>query len=95
MNRIESSNRQHLYSVEDIAYILQLTQREVYNLIYEGKLKAAKVERLWRISSRDLERYLSECGFNEESIKQNYGGETAGNNEPLVTSNTTKKEMQI
>jgi len=83
-----------LHSIEDIANSLKITQREVYNLIYEGNLKASKVGRLWRISEIDLKKYLISCGFNPDSLQNENVGEVRASNTILPNcSSTTKKEV--
>ena len=47
-----------VYKLEEVADILQVTRRTIYNWIYEGKLKAFKVGRAWRVSKEALEDFI-------------------------------------
>ena len=40
-----------LYTIAEVADILKVTERTVYNYIKIGSLKAAKIGKLWRIIS--------------------------------------------
>lgn len=46
-----------LYSVAEIAEILGLHQKTVQRFIREGKLKAVKIGRAWKVSIEDLKAY--------------------------------------
>lgn len=85
-----------LYSVGDVAHCLGITQREVYNLIKEGKIRASKVETLWRILPQDFEKYLKDCGFNSDSLQNENIGEVRASNTILSNcSSTTEKEVLV
>lgn len=43
-----------LYSPEDVAKILRVSRRSIYNYIKSGKLKAVKIGREWRITEKNL-----------------------------------------
>lgn len=45
-------------TVEEIAEILKVDKRLVYNLLTSKKLKGRKVGREWRVLREDLEAYL-------------------------------------
>ncbi len=47
-----------IYSVKESASILQVTQRTLYNYIKEGKLKAVKVGKYWRVRHEDLKEFI-------------------------------------
>jgi len=49
-----------LYTIEEVAQILKVTQRTVYNFIKNGDLKAVKVGKYWRVKHVDLEAFLAE-----------------------------------
>lgn len=44
-----------VYTVEEVADILQVTRRTVYTYIKEGKINATKIGKYWRITNKDLE----------------------------------------
>lgn len=48
------------FTVEEIAKILKISSRTVFQLIYDKKLRASKVAKCWRIERSDLEAYLKE-----------------------------------
>lgn len=48
-----------LYSIDEIADILKVTQRTIYNYIKSGSLKAIKIGKYWRIKHSDLEQFLA------------------------------------
>jgi len=46
------------YKTNEVADILQVTQRTMYNYITSGKLKAVKVGGIYHITKPELERFL-------------------------------------
>ncbi len=48
-----------LYTVEEIAGILKVTERTLYNYIKSGVLKAVKIGKYWRIKHTDLENFIN------------------------------------
>jgi excisionase family DNA binding protein len=48
------------YRVKDIARMLEVKPKSVYNLIYSGKLPARKWGGSWIVLKEDFERYLKE-----------------------------------
>jgi len=58
---------QKLYSVEEIARFLDLHPKTVRRFIREGKIKARKIGRAWRIQQDDLREYAhGELAYNRE-----------------------------
>ena len=53
------SNEIRVYTTEEVAEILQVTKRTVYNYIKTGALKAVKIGKYWRISAENLEEFIS------------------------------------
>ena len=47
-----------LYTVQQVAEYLNLATRTIYSYIRSGKLKAMKVGREYRITQKELERFL-------------------------------------
>lgn len=47
-----------LYTPDEIAEILSISRRTVYNYIHSSKLKATKIGRGWRISEKHLNDFL-------------------------------------
>ncbi|WP_319642653.1 helix-turn-helix domain-containing protein [Methanovulcanius yangii] len=49
-----------IYTVDEIAEILSITPMTVRRYINEGKIKAIKIARSWRIRRDELERIMEE-----------------------------------
>jgi excisionase family DNA binding protein len=47
-----------LYTVEEVAQILKVTERTLYNYIKGGYLKAIKIGKHWRVKHSDLQDFL-------------------------------------
>jgi excisionase family DNA binding protein len=54
------SKRERLYTVKEVAAYLRIDPKTVRRLISNRELTAYQVGREWRISERDLQKYLSE-----------------------------------
>ena len=48
-----------VYTLDEIAAILHVTRRTVYTYVKEGKLKAVKVGKYWRVTEKNLEDFLN------------------------------------
>ncbi len=53
-----------LYTIDEVAKILIVTQRTVYNYIKSGSLNAIKIGKYWRVKHSDLEQFI-EAGSNQ------------------------------
>ncbi len=51
---------ERLWTVREVADYLRIDPKTVRRLISEGKLAAYRLRREWRISDRDLRKYLHE-----------------------------------
>lgn len=47
-----------IYTLEDIAEMLQVTRRTLYNYIKSGKLKAKKVANKWIVTEEQLQEFI-------------------------------------
>lgn len=47
-----------VYTILEVAEILQVGRRAVYNYVKDGKLKAIKIGKEWRINEPDLKEFL-------------------------------------
>ena len=47
-----------IYTLEELAQILTVTRRTLYNYIKSGKLKALKVGKRWRVTQKQLDDFL-------------------------------------
>jgi excisionase family DNA binding protein len=57
MNNTFSSEK--LYSLQEVAKMLRVSERSVFRYIHGGKLRATKIG-YWRISGADLGKFLAE-----------------------------------
>lgn len=48
-----------VYTLDEVAKILQLTRRTLYTYVREGKLKGVKIGKYWRISEENLADFIS------------------------------------
>jgi excisionase family DNA binding protein len=48
-----------LYTVKEVAIILKVTYRTVWNYIKAGKLKAGKIGREWKVAETDLREFVN------------------------------------
>jgi excisionase family DNA binding protein len=48
-----------LYTVKEVAIILKVTYRTVWNHIKAGKLKAGKIGREWKVTETDLKEFVN------------------------------------
>lgn len=48
-----------VYTLEEVAEILQLTRRTLYNYIKSGKLKAVKIGKYWRVPEEALQHFIN------------------------------------
>jgi excisionase family DNA binding protein len=47
-----------LYTIQQVADILQVSKKSVYRYIESGKLKATKIGQ-WRIKKEDLDKFIN------------------------------------
>jgi len=48
-----------LYTLAEVAEILKVTRRTLYTYVKEGKLKAVKIGKYWRVSEAALREFIS------------------------------------
>ena len=48
-----------VYTLDEVADILKVTKRTLYNYIDAGKLKAVKVGKYWRVSEANLKAFIT------------------------------------
>ena len=48
-----------VYTIEELVTLLHVTRRTIYTYIKEGKLKAVKMGKYWRVTQKQLEDFLS------------------------------------
>ena len=47
------------YTPEEVANLIKVSRKTIYNWIQEGRLKAVKIGHFWRISESELNRLLN------------------------------------
>lgn len=47
-----------VYTLTELTEILQVTRRAIYNWIKDGKLKAVRIGREWRVTKENLEEFM-------------------------------------
>ena len=48
-----------VYTLDEVAEILQLTKRTLYTYVKEGKLEAVKFGKYWRVSEESLRDFIN------------------------------------
>ena len=56
-----------VYTIEELVEVLQVTRRTIYNYLKDGKLKAVKMGKYWRVTEKQLEEFLSPTNEKKES----------------------------
>lgn len=48
-----------VYTLDEVAEALKITRRTLYTYVKEGKLKAVKIGREWRVSDAALQDFIN------------------------------------
>lgn len=48
-----------VYTLDEVAEALKITRRTLYTYVKEGKLKAVKIGREWRVSEAALQDFIN------------------------------------
>lgn len=48
-----------VYTLDEVAEILKVTKRTLYNYVKAGKLPAVKMGKYWRVSEESLQAFIS------------------------------------
>lgn len=48
-----------VYTLDEVAEILKVTKRTLYNYVKEGKLPAVKMGKYWRVPAESLQAFIS------------------------------------
>lgn len=48
-----------VYTIDEVVDLLHVTRRSIYSYIKDGKLKAVKIGKYWRVTQENLEEFLS------------------------------------
>ena len=48
-----------VYTLDEVADILKVTKRTLYNYVKAGKLPAVKMGKYWRVTSEGLQAFIS------------------------------------
>lgn len=49
-----------MYSTQEVAELLKVTERSVYNYIKAGKIKAKKIGGKWRVTEENFKYFLTD-----------------------------------
>ena len=49
-----------VYTLEELVDLLKVTKRTLYTYIKEGKLKAVKMGKYWRVTQKQLDAFLND-----------------------------------
>lgn len=58
-----------IYSITDTASVLNISTRSVYDLIYNGKLRAAKICGKWAIKPEWVDEYIDASEIKAEKLE--------------------------
>lgn len=47
-----------VYNLDEVAEILQVTRRTIYNHLKAGNLKAVKIGKYWKVSKENLQEFI-------------------------------------
>ena len=61
------AEKMKVYTIEELVDILQVTRRTIYNYLKEGKLKAVKMGKYWRVTEKQLEEFLTPSNVEKRS----------------------------
>ena len=59
-----------LYTLDEVADILKVTKRTLYNYTKRGILRAVKVGKYWRVSEDNLKEFISTGTNSQKSQKK-------------------------
>lgn len=48
-----------VYTLDEVAQLLNTTKKTLYTYIKSGKLKAVKIGKLWRVTNENLDDFLN------------------------------------
>ncbi len=54
----ELKNSLKVYSINEVEEMLQVTKRTLYSYIKDGRLRATKIGREWRVKHADLQAFI-------------------------------------
>ena len=61
------ADKMKVYTIEELVDVLQVTRRTIYNYLKDGKLKAVKMGKYWRVTEKQLEEFLTPSNVKKES----------------------------
>jgi excisionase family DNA binding protein len=53
-----------LHTITEVANILRISERTVYEYIYSGKLRAAKIANQWRMKPEWIDEFIEQSAKN-------------------------------
>ncbi len=59
-----------LYTVEDVAHMMELTSRTIRNYLKDGSLKGRKIGGQWRFTEEDIKNFMDSGHFSDDKLKK-------------------------
>lgn len=60
-----------LYKLDEVAEMLDLTKRTLYDYVKDGRLKAVKIGKFWRVSEENLQDFLQKGSKRPKEEQEN------------------------
>lgn len=60
-----------LYEIKEVAYILQVSPRTVYNMAVSGEIEAFRMRGRWKVHSLSLRKYIQNAWCAEPQDRRN------------------------
>ncbi len=60
-----------LYKLDEVAEMLGLTKRTLYSYVKDGRLKAVKIGKFWRVSEENLQDFIQKGSKRPKEGKEN------------------------
>ena len=60
------ADKMKVYTLEELVDVLKVSRRTIYNYLKDGRLKAVKMGKYWRVTEKQLEEFLSPSNVKEE-----------------------------
>ena len=60
------ADKMKVYTIEELVEVLQVTRRTIYNYLKDGRLKAVKMGKYWRVTEKQLEEFLTPSNVTEK-----------------------------
>jgi len=79
-----ASPKPDILNLDETATLLRVSNQTIYNMIKDGRLKAYKVGREWRIQKKDIESFFPERSLDESITIAAKGGEVDSSDAEVI-----------